>query len=482
MPYVKSISVHCTPKKTITYILDKDKTDGLLYVSGLNVGTTVQSAYDEMKTVFENYSEHKFDEYEKINTKTPVKLFHFIHSFRPTDDVTPELATQIAKEWAEKAFGKDRQILIATHVDKGHVHSHVLLNPYDLNGVKYNSNKKTLEAVRQLSNSVAFQCGIKPIPDKKQNKSVTYKEWSERRKGTSWKQEIRNTIDRLVYDVQNVKELYERLTKKGYNVKQGNHITVSIPTTENEKKKSVRIDNPKSFGEGYDKESLEQRIRLALEQKQAEQEQKKAVQEDNKSLIERLYEERIYEVGQLVQNKQKAVKKYNKKLPYSIENDYEVYHIAMQLRVIKRDNIKSIDSLRNKLKEVEKAYEDCQNQINSLLEKERQLKLVISNAEQYFILSAKHTDTLTQGEILKLKISRSIVEKSGISSPQNIDVVRRMYDENLEKSEQLKKDFAMLERRFGEYADIVKYYQKLSRPDYITSLINEKKRKINNLE
>ncbi|MBQ9460916.1 MAG: relaxase/mobilization nuclease domain-containing protein, partial [Clostridia bacterium] len=294
MPYVKSISVHRTPKQTITYILDKEKTDGLLYVSGLNVGTTVQSAYEEMKTVFENYSNHKFDEYEKINTKTSVKLFHFIHSFRPTDDVTPELATQIAKEWAEKAFGKERQILIATHVDKGHVHSHVLLNPYDLNGVKYNSNKKTLEAVRQLSNSVALQYGIKPIPDKKQNKSVTYKEWSERQKGTSWKQEIRDTIDRLVYDVQSVQELYQRLTEKGYIVKQGKHITVSIPTAENEKKKSVRIDNPKSFGEGYDKENLKQRIRLALEQKQAEQDQKKAVQEDNKSLLERLYEKRIF--------------------------------------------------------------------------------------------------------------------------------------------------------------------------------------------
>ena len=160
MPYVKSISVHRTPKQTITYILDKEKTDGLLYVSGLNVGTTVQSAYDEMKTVFENYSKHKFEEYEKINTKTSVKLFHFIHSFRPTDDVTPEMANKIACEWSKKAFGDERQILIATHIDKGHIHSHVLLNHYDINGVKFNDNQKTLKAVRELSDTIAFQYGI----------------------------------------------------------------------------------------------------------------------------------------------------------------------------------------------------------------------------------------------------------------------------------------------------------------------------------
>ena len=66
------------------------------------------------------------------------------------------MANKIACEWAKKAFGDERQILIATHIDKGHIHSHVLLNPYDINGVKFNDNQKTLKAVRELSDTIAF--------------------------------------------------------------------------------------------------------------------------------------------------------------------------------------------------------------------------------------------------------------------------------------------------------------------------------------
>ncbi len=90
MPYVKPISIHSTPKKTIAYIVNEEKTDNLLYVSGLNCSTVPDIAYEEMKQVFEEYSKHSFSEAKAINSKTPVKLFHFIQSFRPTDNISPK--------------------------------------------------------------------------------------------------------------------------------------------------------------------------------------------------------------------------------------------------------------------------------------------------------------------------------------------------------------------------------------------------------
>ena len=99
MPYVKSISVHSTPEKTIRYILNPDKTEDLLFVSGQNCSTTAKIVYEEMKSVFNAYSKRsKFDEIKAINSKTPVKLHHFVQSFSPTESVTPEIVHKIANE------------------------------------------------------------------------------------------------------------------------------------------------------------------------------------------------------------------------------------------------------------------------------------------------------------------------------------------------------------------------------------------------
>ena len=62
MPYVKCLSVHSTPARSIAYIVNKDKTDNLIYVTGLNCSAVPTLAYDEMKSVFENYSKDRFDE------------------------------------------------------------------------------------------------------------------------------------------------------------------------------------------------------------------------------------------------------------------------------------------------------------------------------------------------------------------------------------------------------------------------------------
>lgn len=480
MPYVKSISIHSTPKKSIAYIVKKEKTDDLLYVSGFNVATDPEIAYHQMKTVFEQYSHHSFDERKAINEKTPVKLFHFVQSFRPSDNVTPELAHEIAEEWAKKAFGKDRQIIISTHIDKGHIHSHVIINPYDFNGVKFNSNRTTLEAVRGLSDSIALSYGIKPIPKKNKTKRTSYKEWDERKKGTSWKQAIKDTIDLLVYDVQSLEELYEKIQEKGYIIKRGKHTTISLPVEEGEKKKSVRIDNIKSFGEGYDENSLAERIRIAIEHKQADRQRKKAAEKADMSDMEKLYSARIYELGQLIRNGEKVPKKYNRKLPYSIENDYDVYHIALQLQIIKRDKIHSINGLENMILDVKKAHEECRQQLNKLDERSRQLKIIIENAEQYFELSGKKT--LSQAEKLKLQISEKVVKQVSVKSMDDVAAIKRMYEQANTKAEQLKQRYNSLEKRFNEYTDIAQYYKKLSRTDYITELINEQKRRPNKLE
>ena len=92
--------------------------------------TSARDAYLEMKSVFETYSAERFDTPPSLKGKGTVKAIHYIQSFDPKDNITPELAQRIAKAFARKTFGNDCQVVIATHIDRGHVHSHLIVNSY----------------------------------------------------------------------------------------------------------------------------------------------------------------------------------------------------------------------------------------------------------------------------------------------------------------------------------------------------------------
>ncbi|MBR3417148.1 MAG: relaxase/mobilization nuclease domain-containing protein [Oscillospiraceae bacterium] len=161
MPYVKSIPVRSTVHKTLSYILNPDKTEGLLYTSSMNCMTSARDAYLEMKSVFESFSTERFDAPPPLKGKGTVKAIHYIQSFDPKDNVSPELAHRIAKAFARKTFGDDCQVVIATHTDRGHIHSHLLVNTYTLTGRKLNDNKVTLTMKSGYFNEVSgFFCII----------------------------------------------------------------------------------------------------------------------------------------------------------------------------------------------------------------------------------------------------------------------------------------------------------------------------------
>lgn len=113
MPYIKSLSIHADVKSSIAYILNPDKTEDLLYATSLNCLTNAADAYLAMRTVYEHYSCRKYNEPPPLTGKAWVKAIHYIQSFDPKDNISPELAHKIAKAFALKTFGEDCQIVIA---------------------------------------------------------------------------------------------------------------------------------------------------------------------------------------------------------------------------------------------------------------------------------------------------------------------------------------------------------------------------------
>ena len=391
MPYVKSIPIHTTVNKSLAYILNPDKTEDLLYTTSLNCLTNAKDAYLAMKTVFEHFSGEKFNAPLPLEGKGSVKAIHYIQSFDPKDNVSPELAHRIAKAFARKVFGDDCQVVIATHLDKQHLHNHFIINTYSLTGEKYNDNQKTLKRIREYSDRVCLAFGIQPIIYKKgQGRNLAYNEWENKKWGTSWKEKIRLEIDRLVGTVKNIDELLAELELLGYTIKKGKYISVKAPEQE-------RFVRTKTLGEDYTEESLISRIRwrdvgtsVALSGEPAP--------------IRDKYIQTLNDITELARTGRKIQRKRDRSQPYSPENDLDVYKISAQLSIINRDNIHSIGELEGKIQWLKSEYENARQELNALIVNQDKLEGLVEQTEIYFKLANK--PNLSDTEQLSLDICR----------------------------------------------------------------------------
>lgn len=273
MSYIKQISIKSNPKKTLEYILNVNKTNGEL-ISGINIIPDVDFANNHFSMVFNQYHNHGYNDidwnYTDTRDKThkyAVKLHHFIQSFEE-GTITPEVAHKLGEEWVKECFGEKSVVVVATHIDKGHIHNHFAVSPYTLNGEKINSNKKLINKCREISNNLCRKYDIKNVivektaENKRLGKKNTYIEDNYiRPQGRSWKQQIEQSIDELLPRVNAFEELLQQLEKKNYIVDtHGKYVKVKPQG----KDRFVRL---KSLSFGYDEQSLRNKILESLRSK-----------------------------------------------------------------------------------------------------------------------------------------------------------------------------------------------------------------------
>ena len=433
MPYIKSISIHQTVNRSIAYILNPDKTEDLMYATSLNCLTNAADAHLAMRTVYEHFSGYKFNEPIPLKGKGRVKAIHYIQSFDPADNVSPELAHKIAKAFARKTFGDDCQIVIATHCDKSHIHNHYIINTYSLTGEKFNANKKTLDRIKEYSDRVCLAFGVQPYDKSKgKGKTVMYNEWENKRKGTSWKEKIRNEIDNLICSVNNLDELLAVLEANGYTVKRGKYISVKAAGQQ----RAVRL---KTLGDDYSEENLSSKI---------------------------LWKD----VG--------ANSELQSCFNFAIKNNLDVYKLSEQLAIINRDNINSIGELEGKIQKLKIEYENARREINKLSEKLSQFEAVEKQVGGYFDLLEK--SELSETEKLQLKMYGSLAERCNIHSRDELQRVENLRKDTSQKVERLSEQMKKCKQLYDTYADIADTYRKISEGNYISNLIKEKKQQDEN--
>ncbi len=458
MPYVKSISLRTTVNRSLAYILNPDKTEDLLYTNAVNCLPNAKDAYLAMKVVYEQFSGEKYNAPLPKQGKGSVKAIHYIQSFDPKDNISPELAHKIARTFARKAFGDKCQIVIATHNDRKHIHNHIIINAYGVDGHKFNDNQTTLKQIREISDRVCLAFGIKPIePKQGATQNINHFEWEHKQRGISWKQKIRLEIDRLILKVKSVDELLAELELLGYTVRRGKYISVKAP----DQQRAVRL---KTLGEDYTVESLASRILWkdvgsggSLLNQPSEMSERFAAT--------------VYEVEQLALTGRKIQRKLDTSAPYTPQNDMDIYKLSAQLTIINRDNLRSIGEVEGKIEQLRYDVEKAQREFNILTLKLDNLNALADQASEYFALTDKATRTPT--EELRLKMYKPVLESNNITSRSDFEYLKSVIADTEQKAAPLKESFEKCSRLYDIYSDIAKTYYEISQGDYISGHVEE---------
>ena len=231
MAVTKTHPIKSTLKAAIDYICNPDKTDGKLLVSSF--GCTVVSSFgctaETADIEFAWTRRHAIDKGTNLGR-------HLIQSFEP-GEVTPEEAHRIGMELAREVLGGKYEFVLTTHIDRDHVHNHLIFNAVSFTDHKhYHSNKRSYHEIRRTSDRICKEHGLSVIvPGRDKGKS--YIEHQTEQNGTSYKAKLRAAIDRLLPGCADLEDLLRRLQREGYELKRGKYISaryIGVPAKSND--------------------------------------------------------------------------------------------------------------------------------------------------------------------------------------------------------------------------------------------------------
>lgn len=189
-----------------------------------------------------------------FNQNKGIIAHHFIQSFAPNDNVTPETVHRFGVEYAKLCF-PNYQVVVSTHVDKEHLHNHIIVNSCNMiTGRKYYDNKETMKNNRAISDKLCRKHGVSVITSKSEFKPIDQTTMQLALKHKSWKIQLLSDLDEAKESCKSKSEFISFLKNKNYEIRYEKHITVHKIG----EKKAIRVDTlAKQFGSQYTKAELE---------------------------------------------------------------------------------------------------------------------------------------------------------------------------------------------------------------------------------
>ena len=255
MAYTKIHAIKATVDKAIEYICNPDKTDEQIYVS--SYACAPETAAIDFKYTLDHCREN-----------SPNKAYHLIQAFAP-GEVGFEEAHHIGKELADKLLEGKYSYVVTTHIDKEHVHNHIIFCAADnIEHNKYHDCKQSYYHIRKLSDELCREHNLSVIiPGGERGKK--YKEWQSDQNGSTWKTQLRQDINFFIKSASTYEEFLLLMRAKGYEIKGetfGEDAAKYISFRPLDKEHFVR-GSARSLGKEYTKKRIRERIEKKRERK-----------------------------------------------------------------------------------------------------------------------------------------------------------------------------------------------------------------------
>ena len=229
-------------RDVMNYATQDYKTEEQRYVSGVNCAPEI--AREQMQLVKRQFGK-----------EGGIVAFHGYQSFAP-GEVTPEQAHEIGVELAKRLWGDRFQVVVATHLDRAHLHNHFVLNSVSfVDGKKYNDCKASYALMRRTSDELCREHGLSVIEQPEQGCAMSYDAWEAEQRGKpTWYGQIRRDVDACIARAFLFEHFLDNLKRQGYEVKTGKYLAVRPPG----KTRFVRL---KTLGGDYTEDAIRRCIR-----------------------------------------------------------------------------------------------------------------------------------------------------------------------------------------------------------------------------
>ena len=426
MAVTKIKPIKSTLSKALDYIQNPDKTDGKMLVSSFGC------SYETADIEFEYTLSQALQKGNNL-------AFHLIQSFEP-GEVDYETAHKIGKQLADAVTKGQHEYVLTTHIDKGHVHNHIIFCAANfVDHRKYNSNKRSYYGIRNMSDKLCRENGLSVVVPGKGSKGKSYAEYQAEKTGTSWKGKLKTAIDALIPQVSSFEELLQRLQAAGYEVKPGKYISCRAPGQE-------RFTRLKTLGADYTEEALKERIesRRTRAAKAPRADRSVSLLIDIQNSI-KAAQSRGYEQWAKIHNLKQAAKTMN----FLTEHKIEQYA-----------------DLTAKIAEIQSESEQAADALKSAEKRLADMAVLIKNVSTYqktkpaydAYRKAKNKEKYRSGQeraIILHEAAAKSLKAAGVTKLPNLAALQAEYETLQAQKEALYADYGKLKKQVREY-DVIK--------------------------
>ena len=426
MAVTKIKPVKSTLSKALDYIENPDKTDGKMLISSF--GCSYETADIEFGYTL-----------SQARDKGNNLAFHLIQSFAP-GEVDYQKAHEIGRQLADAVTKGQHEYVLTTHIDKGHVHNHIIFCAVNfVDHRKYNSNKRSYYGIRNMSDKLCRENGLSVVVPGKGSKGKSYAEYQAEKTGTSWKGKLKTALDALIPQVSSFEELLTRLQAAGYEIKPGKYVSCRAPGQE-------RFTRLKTLGADYTEEAIRERIagRRTKAAKAPREQRGVSLLIDIENSI-KAAQSRGYEQWAKIHNLKQAAMTMN----FLTDNKIEQYSdLTAKIAEIQTASGQAADALKT----VEKRIADMAVLIKNISAYQKtkpsyEAYRKARNKEKY---KAEH-----ERAVILHEAAAKALKAAGVSKLPNIDALQAEYEKLKQQKEALYADYGKLKKQVKEY-DVIK--------------------------